>query len=353
MAPSLADKVEKFPLTLAFRCQSKNGDPITGIKQNNEVFAVFEHRAVHTLSGDIETFQVRLDTLTEDVGCFSQASIQEVRGQLYFASDRGVYSMVSGQLPVEQSSLIEPVFSQSELTPTEQRIVLKRSVAVNNRESEHYVLFIPSEPAGATKYANTFSKIYAQDYNRSAWLGWTNLNMAGGAAFFNSELFWVEKRLSTFSGLVTNILYKQSNRGDSWDYQDHVDPIEFKYGTSWYSFGEPSIFKRFLRLKIFGLNVTLNNDFTIDADIETNYLKDLSVGRVNIDLTSGAEGYGVSPYGISPYGDFADPAVKVKIGPIKAKSLRFILNNVDDLTNVELTGWEVEFQAPHRVELKE
>lgn len=353
VAPSLSNKVEKFPISLAFKLQSKNGDPISGMKQNNEVFAVFERRATHTISGDIESFQVRIDTLSEDIGCAAHASIQEALGALYFASDRGIYSMISGQLPVPQSDLIEPAFDEDDLTPMNQRGVLKRSVAINLRDAEQYMLFVPSEPTSATKYANEFSRVYVQDYNRGAWLEWDNVNMAGGACLFNNRLLWVERRLSGFTAAVEHILYNQSNRGDSYDYQDHVETINFEYGTSWYSFGEPSIFKRFLRLKIFGLNVTLNNEFTLDADIQVNYLKDVTIGTVNIDLSGGAEGYGVSPYGVSPYGDFSDPAVKVKIGPIKAKSLRFILKNSEPLTNVEVTGWELEFQSPHRSELKE
>jgi hypothetical protein len=351
--PSLSNKVEKFPLTFAVKLQSKNGDAISGIKQNNEVFAVFEPRAVHTISGDIESFQVRIDTLTQDIGCAAHATIQEVRGQLYFASNRGVRSMVSGQIPVNKSDLIEPVFDDNDLLDDNQRLRLKRAVAVNDREQEQYVLFIPAEAVGATKYANSFSRIFVQDYRRDAWFEWTNLNMASGMAYFNDQFYWQERRLSSFTGNVEHIMYRQSRRNDSWDYEDNVSAIPMRYGTTWYAFGEPSIFKRFLRLKAFGLNTTLNNEFSVNATLQTNYLGDLNLGSINIDLTGGSEGYGVSPYGISPYGDFSDPGAKVKIGPIKAKSLRIIWENSEHKTNVELTGWEIEYKAPHRRELKE
>jgi len=349
-------KPESFYLAIGnLRLQSPNGDKITGLKQNNEVMAVFERRAIHIITGDIPNLLIRVETITKDVGCASHGTIQEVRGQLYFLSDRGVYSLVSGQLPKEISTRVEPLFDISSTVDDPELVpILKRAIAVNHREKEQYIVFIPAESqlAGAN-YANDFSVVVTQDYYRGAWLKWDNMNMAAGAVIFNDRLFFSEKRNSVAFGRIANYLYSQNNRGDAWDYNDDTEPTFFSYSSAWYHLNEPSVFKKYNRFKLFGSEDTDFNQYLVNISIEKDFLDDSVIGQFDIDFTDNGFGYGVSAYGVSPYGDVTDPNRKHKIGPIKAKAIRFVIDNNEPLQNVDVTGWELELNAPYRTMIKE
>lgn len=349
------EKPENFSIALLnARFQSKNGDPISGLKQDNEVMAVFEKRATHILSGDLANLNIRIDILNEDIGCISNGSIQEVRGSLYFLSDRGVWAVTSGQQPRDNSERIEPIFDVDITLPENEIKRLKRSVAVNFRSKEQYILFLPAETPRAPKVeSNGFSQIVTEDYFRNAWFLWDNMNMGGGAVIFKDMLYFTEKRFSTTSSVVENYLYIQQDRGDAWDYEDNIDPIDCEYGTAWYHMGEPSIFKKYLRFKAFGIEDTEANAFTIDVDIERDFVSDLIIGQFTLDYATGQEGYGIASYGVAPYGDPTDPNRKFKIGPIKSKALRFIMKNSEHKQNIDISGWEIEFVPAYRRELKE
>lgn len=330
------------------------GDEITAIGQDNEVFTVFERQRTHIVSGDLPQNNVRVDIINDDIGCVSHHSLAEVRGSLYFLSDRGVFRNISGQQPLDRSELIEPVFEIDPNLPENERLMTRRAVGVNHREKEQYVLFIPAETQrGSDVEANSFSQLIVEDYFRNAWLFWDNMNMAGGAVIKNGELFFQERRFSTFSAAVESLIYRQQNRGDNWDFQDNTVPVNWEYDTAWYHLGEPSIFKKFLRLKLFGIEETENNAFSVGVSIERDFVQDLVAGSLDFDFTETTGGYGINPYGIAPYGDTSDPNLKKKIGPIKAKSLRFLFSNNEPRQNVDMTGWELEYSANYRSELKE
>lgn len=332
--------------------QNDLGDKITGIKQNNESFAIFKTKSIHILTGDLANNNIRIDVLTKDTGCVAHATIEEVTGDLYFLSDQGIYSITSGQLPKERSVLISSVFKEVGLD-SEEELVLKRAVAINHRDNEQYWCFIPAEStASGERYANSNSVLFVEDYYRQAWLKWDNLNMQGGAAIFESLLHFSERRFSDFNSTVDHILYREMNSNDSWDYQDNADPIDWEYDTNWYSFGEPSVFKKINKIKGFAINEINNNDFTVDVLSEFNYVKDVTKHDFTLDFSSGGEGYGVEEYGNPAYGSPVEPNVKHKLNG-KFRSIRLRFMNSEPQQNVKLTGWELEIATPFRPNIKE
>lgn len=341
------------PTLYSLQLQSPNGEKLTGLAQSNEVMTVFEKRAMHVLSGDIVNNNIRVDTITKDIGCVSHNTIQEVRGSLYFLSDRGVWKTTSGQIPVEVSDLIEPAFEQDSLVTSANRYVLKRAQAINDRDREQYVLYIPTENTNLVGLVgNDNSIIFTEDYYRGAWLKWNNMNWSGGAAYHKTKIWFTERRNLGSSQIATH-LYARSSRGDSWDYEDNVEPINFSYSSAWYSINEPSVFKKFLRMKTYASEATSNNRFMIDVDVEKNFIDGLVANSFMIDFSGNGGGYGISPYGVTGYGDIFFPSRKCKFGPIKARAIRFVLKNNNDCENVDIVGWELEVAMPFRTELKE
>lgn len=348
------DGPEYFPDGINnFDVDSPIGDTISGIAPTNEAFAIFKDKSIQILSGDLATANFRVDQLTSDLGCIAHASIQEVRGQLMFLSDRGVYSMVGGQLPQPVGEKIEPVFDINASLAASQLLRLKRAVAFNDRDNERYILYLPAESTtSGSVHPNSNSVLYVYDYHRQAWLKWTNLNMAGGMALFENALHFSERRYSAFSGSVASLLYRVHNLNDAYDYQDDDEFIDFEYSSTWEALGEPSVLKRFLRIRIFSLEELVNNDLFLDVRTEINYIKDAVHAQFDFQFVGG--GYGVAPYNdTTPYGDPAESVGKHRLGQGRIRSLRVRFLNQREQENVNITGWELEIATPFRQAFKQ
>jgi len=360
------DSPEYFPAgSNSFNIDTVAGDIITGISPNNEVFAVFKTKSIHIVSGNIADGTIRIDQLTSDIGCAAHATIQELRGSLIFLSDRGPYIMTGGQIPAPAGgNRIEPVFDASGLAEEVKVLLfstqiltdahtfrLKRSVAVNDRDNERYILYVPTETVTSTnRHANANSKIFVLDYNRDAFLIWTNMNMAGGVAVNGDEFYFSERRYSTFNSSVDHILYRRLNIGDAFDYQDNNIAVDFSYDSQWETLGEPSVLKKMLRLRFFGLEELANNDLVVTVKEEHNYVRDVTQGEFT--LTFSASGYGVAAYSTSQYGNPLEATLKHKLSHGRVRSHRLRFSNNREQENVILTGWEVEAAPTHRLGYK-
>lgn len=343
---------EYFPIGNNLRLDTDGREKVTGIGQTNEAFAVFKETSIDILGGEIETNNIRREVLTKDVGCVAHASIQEVQGRLFFLSDRGVFSIVSGQLPTEESFRIEPEFKQEGIA-TSDRFISKRAVGVNHREDQKYILYLPVEStSGGDVESTSASRIFAFDYFRSAWLEWNAMNMAGGAVIHNNSLYFTERRLSGFTSNVDHILYKQMSTDDAFDYMDHDTPIDFSYGSNWIHLGEPSVFKHLIRLKVHALTSTKNNSFDLTVKGEKDFIDDFTIFNFPLDLTGSALGYGISAYGVAPYGDISKQSAKHKINK-KFQSIRLKFENNVGQENVNITGYELDFATPYKLEIKD
>lgn len=346
------DGPEFFPLGVnEFNIETISGEINTGIAPNNEVFAVFKEQSIHIVSGDIANQNFRVDQLTSDIGCVAHATIKEVRGSLYFLSDRGPYTMTGGQIPTPLGgNRIEPVFDQAGLTDDE-TLQLKRAIAINDRKEEKYILFLPAESVtSGDRHANAFSRTFAFDYSRDAFLEWNNMDFSGGVTIQGDELYFVERRYSTFNGSVDHILYRRHNNDDAYDYQDNNEPVSFNYKSHWEALGEPSVLKRYLRIRVFSNEELRNNSLSLTVKTEINFIPDSTHTELTLGFDSG--GYGVSEYGSAPYGDPAEPTLKSKLRPGRIRSHRVIFENNNAQENVILTGWELEIAAPFRPAFK-
>lgn len=358
------DSPEYFPTGDNFElAQSFNGDPITGIKQANEVLCVFETNATHVYAGDFVNNNISHEITSHSIGCVSHHSIAQVEQEIIFLSKKGVYSVVSGQIPQEQSKLIQPFFKQSQDVSSVDLYVLKRSVGIVDIINERYLLYIPTESTESTNvYGNDNYSILVLDYSHNydqedisrVWLKWNfaNTNPLGGMAFFNGNLVFQERRYSVFNSTVDHVTYMFLNNNTTYDYADNTNPIEFEYKTAWYALGEPSVFKYYNRLKLFYIPENLTTDVTLTVVTEKDYTDGLEANSLTMNLVGGGAGYGVNPYSDTPYGDVTQPNLKTKLGG-KFKSMRIIFSNSEYHKGVEMTGWELEASNPFRSEIKE
>lgn len=327
------------------------GDAISGIAPNNEVFAVFKDKSIHIISGNIAENQIRVDQLTSDIGCAAHATIQEVKGQLHFLSDRNVYAMVGGQLPTAIGEKIDPIFTTSAAVADNLQFKLKRSVGFNDRNNERYLLFLPTESTtNSLVHPNDNSVVYTWDQVKKAWLKWNNINMAGGMTAANGQVYFSERRYRSSDGEVVSYLYRINDLNDAFDYQDHMEPVAFEYSSNWEALGEPSVLKRFTRIRIFALDELVNNVLHLNIKTEINYIRDAAQAEFDFQFTS--DGYGMSEYGNAPYGDPAELASKNRLGQGRVRSMRVRFFNDLDQENVAMTGWELEIATPFRPAFK-
>ncbi len=351
------DGPEFFPAgDNSFEVDTVEGDKITGISPINNTFFVFKTKSIHALTGDIVNDKFRVDLISRgEVGCEAHHTIQEVDGKLFFLSSKGVYSVRSAaESPVEESSNIEPVFTAPNVT-----FVFKKAVALNWLSQNKYILFMPVEGEGSSgnKLATPDSRVYVFDYFRQAWLIWNNINMIGGITVAFDKLFFTERRLGALTGTTERYTHIMQDTGEAQDYADHESAIIFNYSTHWEALGEPSVFKKFLRIKVHSLDVSLRileaDDFSLDIETEQDYIPN-TVSSFSLDFSGGRSGgWGVAPWGDFPWGMARIPKLKNKLRSGKAQAIRVIFKNEKALENVLISGYELEVAVPYQPMIKE
>ena len=120
--------------------------------------------------------------------------------------------------------------------------------------------------------------------------------------------------------------------------------------------GQPSIFKKFLRLKLFALTAQENFEsetFKIKADIQKNFSNSIDASITYDFGLASAGGWGAFKWGTASWGSPLLEQMKSKLPTGKCKSLRVCFSNSEASQNVLLTGYEMEVAAPYRAEIKE
>lgn len=338
-----------------------NGDVITGIAANNEVFTVHGNQSFTAITGDITTGQIRVETKARDAGCVAHATLVDIDGVLCWLSPQGPRQSSGGQVPIplgaaidesesNQASRIDPVFDNSG-RPEPLKVRGKRALGFNDTVNDKYLLFVPKEDGdNSLRYPNLNSRVYVYDRVRDAWLIWSNYNIAGGITYLGTELYLVERRYSTFSSTVQSILYRRLDLLDAYDYADNTTGIACDYSPQWEALGQPSVLKDPLKIRVFSLEAVANNQFTLTIEQEINYQTDSAIATFDMQIAGG--GYGYSPYGETAYSDPAQDAAFHSLGRSRIRSVRPRFKNNVIHENISVTGWEIEFATPFREEFK-
>ena len=342
---------ESFPIAQSFLTESRLGGGNSGIKSLDNSMFVFKPRSVITVTGDLgnDTFQV--DGLADDgVGCVAHATIQEVDGKLWFMGKRGIYS-VNRSGYVKESEMIEPKFDGV--------FTAKRAVAHYWIEKDRYMVQFPvlAEDTGSTFYmdeANSFIMVY--DLYRKAWYEWDTINMLGGTVEFNGTLYTAGFAQDSSDSLSKQYTYKLLDTGTADDYADHNAAITLSYKTHWEAMGEPSIYKKFLRIKVHSLDGTVNDfetdKFQLGVVTEHDY-KAITVSDLVLDFSGGSLGWGNSGWGSFLWGESRLEQLSSKLASSKAKSLRAVFTNATIHQSILISGYEFEIAASYDMQIKD
>lgn len=322
-------------------------NPITGINTLDNVLYVFERNAINAVTGDFGVDNFQVDPASrEGIGAVAHHTIKEVKGSLFFLSERGVYQIAAGfEQPVHVGDPISPKFAKGN------SFTFKQAIAYTWQEGDKYILFMPNLPVDPSYSNDALNEIYVFDMFRESWLRWTNFNLMGGMAEKDGELYF-SKRVSTARHLC-----RLSQTGSTYDYADHNEAISFSYKANWETMGEPSLWKKFLRLKVHSYDVTIDdfesNIFTITCKQEIDWDTSKTVTIAVMDFSGGIQGWGIDPWGTFPWGMRRLQQLKRKLMSKKAKSTRLIFENNNLVQNVLMSGYEVQVAVAHRNHFKE
>ena len=336
--------------------ESSFGDKITSIAPLKDVLYIFHENSIHTLSGDIKALSgvsYKIDLLTTEggIGCKAHATVQEYKSNLFFLSENGIYSINnSNGYPEEISAPIQPEFKKL-------NSYTKQKSLSFNWVKENVMLFaIPLEISNGTALATSSAKIFAYDTNKNAWLEWNNIECSGGIALLDNKVYFSTRSAHSSANLIESQLYIMQDTGSTYDYTDHASPINFVYKTNWESLGEPTVPKKFLRLKMYAMDsdeTFESSSFILDVKVQRNYVRD-DIGTISMDFAGiSGGGWGVAQWGSSSWGSSVLQGLKTKLPSGKTRSLLLNFENKTINENVLISGYELEIATPYRLEIKE
>lgn len=330
--------------------QSDFGDSITGIAGLRDLLYVFHRNSVHVIGGNLSEpvgIPYAVDLLTKEggAGCQSHNSIIEFQNSLVFLSGKGIYSIDATNSINELSANIKPLFDDNTLSKN-------RAIAYNWVDKNNLIFSIPIESKTTDNIITTSSNlVVVYDYFNQAWLQWDNLDFSGGVQQYKDNVYFMSRKSDK------STLHTFSNTKTSFDYTDHTNPINFTYETNWESLDNPTVFKKFLRIKLFSFDGegTFENPegFELTASLQTNYIES-DVGEILFnfkEFTGG--GWGYFKWGTDRWGNEQSSTLKSKLLRNKAKCLKIRFNNDSLNENILLTSYELEIAAPFRTEIKE
>jgi hypothetical protein len=331
--------IEGFDLRNSLLTSSRFGGPNTGVKSLDNHLFVFKDKAINMISGDIAAgaLNVQTDTIADDgIGCTSHNSIVEAMGRLYFVSLNGIYSVNREGLKPESDDLT-PIFTRPSFKKN-------RCVSVY-WIIENKVLFLLPDISG--EEVSTSSRILVKDLISDGWYIWDNLDCSKGLSL-DQQALW-------FAGqdYVSEILTLNS----SLDYADHELAVPFIYKTHWEALGEPAIYKKFLRLKVYTIDNELQtfdtSNFSLDIRTQYNYNDiDVSIVPMSFGADEGS-GYDEGSWDEFGWGDERRLEDTKRLSDIRCRSMRVDFRNNVVHENVLISGFELEYVAQYGPALKD
>lgn len=344
---------EYFPIANSVVVESPFGSSINAINSLGDFIYVFHDQSVSIIAGEIQVQElpaVNLITKEGGVGCRSHFSVLELNNKLFFMSDQGVYS-ISPQGLTEESTDIKTVFNKAI------DFTAHRTIAFNWLSQSKLVFCVPKEKLFKKYVGGSPTAMYriteetlvvVYDYAVGAWFVWEGIDFTSGVASHKDKLYFAPQK--AYESTI-NIF---SETGLNGDYNDHEKAIDFNYTTNWESMGEPTIPKKFLRLKTYALDTDNSFEsagFTLNVGVQREFIE-ADIANITFDFGSDNKGYGETAWGSFSYGESIPYMFRSKLPSTKTKCLRLKFTNNEVNQNVLLSSYELEVALPYGTEIK-
>ena len=175
------------------------------------------------------------------------------------------------------------------------------------------------------------------------------MNFANGADKFQHKIWFDSDKIAT-NGDIEHEINTSLHTNSKIDYADNQVAISWKYASNWESYGEPSVPKKYVRLKLYSLDTPLQNfdetDFSIDITTQHEFEYE-TVSQVNLPFSEEVGGWGIDPWGFFGWGHVRSRTRRTRLQPKKTRVIRLILSNNTIYENILLTGYEYEVSVEH------
>lgn len=333
--------------------KAASGGGVRGLGSDQEHLIIGTNSTLFVVTGDLDGGSARIERLG-NVGFACHNTIVDIGDKLVFLSGTGFWSVQNGFNLEEIGQPINPDFINTLGLSAVQLPQYRRAFAIYFEETREYICFVPAESnSGVDKYINTNAVVHTYDAFHNAWGIWKSLNMGGGLAVYNDNIYFQSKRSDAFF-TVTGNLWQRSALGTIDDYADHDQPINFQLGPQWIDAGEPSVYKVFLWFKVYSLlRQTLPATFNLSVSLERDFNRGVTWASFEV-LLGGfqtSQGWGFFAWGEAGWGTPEAQASKIKLRSGKAQSLRYLMTNNLLHQKVALSAWETVITAPYNTEL--
>lgn len=306
-------------------------DIVVGIKSFRNDLYIFCERSIKKLMSINDPAAVRIEDVTEDLGCVSGYTIQEIGGDLIYLSQDG-FRTIAGTERIGDIELgviskqIQPLLSTITNSPSS---FIFNSLVIKGKDQ--YRLYysiaggIPTNQKGIIGTLRVDSQTGAYGFEWSTCSGFdvaaVGVNFNGAAAYYHGDL----------SG---NIYIHDS--GDDFA----GTPITYVYTTADMDFGDPG-----LRKTLHWMNLSTEPEGTTDIDLQWKF-DFASTGIVQPPLTeigtlSFGALYGTAVYGTDVYGISA-PLKRVNLRG-SGTSVAFSFTGEDSYPPFKITGMYITF----------
>jgi hypothetical protein len=304
-------------------------DQIQGVKGFRTDLIVFAENSIHKLININDSATIRIDPITENVGCLSGYSIQEIAGDLLFLAPDGIRT-VAGTARIGDvelgtlSKAIQPI-----LTLLAQNVSSYRITSVVIREKSQYRLFYSNVSAVAAGQRGIIGTLRPNGFEWSETRGLEVTEIGSG---FNKD------------GIET--YYHGNNTGyvhihDSGDDFDGT-AILARYATPDYDYGDLGTLKTLHYLKVSAGSEGLS---TPEVQVRFDYGSG-GVPQPNTNFSLGTLNppsfFGRAVFGTNIFGATADPMIRIPLqGSGTSNNFTFISN--DSKPPYKINGLYVDY----------
>lgn len=370
-----ADGPEYFNESYSLR--SRVSRRVTGIAASKEALIAFKEEGseTHILVGDLVSGDYRNELLASGEGCAGHASICLPKGNIWYLDGKqGVKRQQGTGVPDAVSYRVEPLFKPV-TTSEAQRPSLRRAVQVSVDDQDFVLLFVPCETdTGSLRYPNDNSYTLFGDYSdqedtdddfdesgrllasrpKVRWWPHSSINMAGGAAVHEGQLYYTIKRYSDTLADVEFITAVRLPGEQDYDFTDFSGEIDWYYDAAWEDFGEPEVDKRWLTIPISSFPIGYAASFTALFETFVNWNNSTRHSFKEIEFGEGGAGggWGSAPWGTFPWGATVTSLIRFKLKPRRARALKLKISGTAWKTLSAISGWTLEAVPTYRKKSK-
>lgn len=334
------EDLEGFDDRNSFETSSRLGGANTGVKALDNFLYIFRKNSISVATGYPEDLTLVVDTMSDEgIGALSHASIIEADKSIYFMSKRGIYSIQGNRLNY-MSDILQPVFNN--ITYREKRCQTFFSIY----ENKIYFLLPYYVNNGVDKSQNN---IIVFDAQSKSWTLWDNFDFTSGLNLDDTTLWFVSNEDGDF------YYNERLNTESLLDYADHEEPVSVFYKTHWESLDEPSIPKKFTKLKVFALDTDYQNfgatDFTLTVETNNDFRLDTAIS-FDLDFGSDGDGWGEEAWGDFPWGNETQLTKTSRLQARRLLAIRFVFKNSTLHENILISGFEIEYAPQYLPKLR-